>query len=44
MIGMLVVLYSYHTTSSPQPPGSDVRITDASEERITDSVDRRITD
>lgn len=44
MYGMLMILYSMNISGSPQPPGSDVRITDANEERITDSGDRRITD
>jgi hypothetical protein len=43
MYGMLYVLQGM-VVSSPQPPGSDVRITDASEERITDDGDRRVTD
>ena len=43
MYGMLYVLQGM-IVPAPQPPGSDVRITDASEERITDDGDRRITD
>lgn len=42
-LGMIMILYGMHS-GSPQPPGSDVRITDSNEERITDDGDRRITD
>lgn len=41
--GMLIMSYGIFT-APPQPPGSDIRITDDSIERITDNEDRRITD
>lgn len=43
MYGNIMILYSM-IFGSAQPPGSEVRITDASEERITDDGDRRVTD